>query len=230
MNSARRRRCARSRCTASEASSGGATFKTGSVSRRWSTRCDGVNRIVLEALVLSIGLAMDATAVAAARSVSGVRRRSLLLLAAAFGIAQAAMAGAGWFLGSSAERFISRWDHWIAFGLLLVIGGKMLVEAFRDDEADADAATAVSLGVRTVVILAIATSIDALAAGVTLPALEAPPTLSLALIGVATFVLSSVGGFLGARLGRHLGRKLEIAGGLALIGIGIKTLVDHLAA
>lgn len=183
---------------------------------------------MLEALVLSVGLAMDATAVAAARAVAGLPRRSLLVLAGAFGVAQAAMAAGGWLLGASAERFISRWDHWIAFGLLLLIGGKMLVEAFRDQ--DAAPAARDRLGARTVLILAIATSIDALAAGVTLPTLAAPPAVSLALIGVATFVLSGVGGLLGARLGKHLGRKLEIAGGLALIGIGVKTLVDHLAA
>jgi len=187
-----------------------------------------VQRVVLEALVLSVGLAMDATAVAAARAVAGLPRRSLLVLAGAFGVAQAAMAAGGWLLGASAERFISRWDHWIAFGLLLLIGGKMLVEAFRDQ--DAAPAARDRLGARTVLILAIATSIDALAAGVTLPTLAAPPAVSLALIGVATFVLSGVGGLLGARLGKHLGRKLEIAGGLALIGIGVKTLVDHLAA
>ncbi len=182
---------------------------------------------MVEALVLAIGLAMDATAVATARSVSGVPPRQLVLLAFSFGVFQAGMAALGWWVGASAGDVVEQWDHWIAFGLLLLIGGKMLFEAFR---GDAEAAGPSRLGLRTIVILSVATSIDALAAGVTLPALTAPPLIALVLIGVATFVLSVIGGFVGGRLGSHLGRKLEVLGGLALIGIGTKTLVDHLTA
>ena len=184
---------------------------------------------MLAALILSVGLAMDATAVAAAKSLAGVSRKSLVGLAVAFGFAQAAMSAIGWFLGVSAATFISRWDHWVAFGLLLLIGGKMLFEAVRDAEEE-PSREAPKLAVRTVVVLAIATSIDALAAGVTLPTVGAPPAVSLALIGTITFALSAVGGLVGGRLGKHLGSKLEVAGGLALIGISVKTLVDHLSS
>lgn len=183
---------------------------------------------MLGALVLSVALAMDATAVAAARSISGVPRRALIGLAVAFGVAQAVMAAAGWLLGASAAKLVSRWDHWIAFGLLLLIGGKMLFEALRGGEED-QAREPPVLEMRTVIVLAIATSIDALAAGVTLPALAAPPLVALAMIGVSTFVLSALGGLVGARLGAHLGSKLEVLGGVALIGIGVKTLVEHLS-
>jgi len=169
---------------------------------------------------------MDATAVAAARSMSGVPRRSLIGLAVAFGVAQAGMAAAGWALGASAERLISRWGHWVAFGLLGLIGGKMLFEALRGGQEE-QALEPPVIEMRTVFVLAIATSIDALAAGVTLPTLSAPPAVALILIGVASFVLSALGGIVGARLGARLGSKLEIVGGLTLIGIGVKALVDH---
>lgn len=184
---------------------------------------------MLEAFILSTGLAMDATAVAAARAVSGVPRRSLIGLAIVFGVAQAAMSAAGWLLGASASRWILRWDHWIAFGLLLLIGGKMLIDAARGGEED-QAMEPPVLGARPVVVLAVATSIDALAAGVTLPALSAPPVIALIFIGAITFLLSAAGGLVGARLGKHLGSKLEVLGGIALIGIGVKTLVTHLYA
>ncbi len=190
------------------------------------------------AFVLAVGLAMDATAVAAARSVSGVSRRTLMILALAFGVAQAGMAALGWLLGASTASWLAKWDHWIAFVLLLAIGGKMLYEAIRgggDDDAPGAGADATprarsELSARTVFILAIATSIDALAAGVTLPAVGAPPVIALILIGVITFTLSALAGLVGGRLGKHLGSKLEIVGGLALIAIGAKTLFDHLSA
>jgi putative Mn2+ efflux pump MntP len=182
---------------------------------------------MFEAFVLSLGLAMDATAVAAARSVAGLPRRDLMVLALAFGVFQAGMAAAGWLLGATAARWIEQWDHWIAFGLLLLIGGKMIVEAVRGTDDEPAPAT---LGMRTILVLSIATSIDAFAAGVSLPALAAPPAITLTLIGVVTFALSALAGLVGARLGRRIGSKLEIVGGLALIGIGVKTLVDHLTA
>lgn len=182
---------------------------------------------MLEAIVLSIGLAMDATAVATARSVSGVTRRALIVLAISFGVFQAGMAAAGWLLGAASADWVARWDHWIAFGLLLLIGGKMLYEAVTGDDEDTGPAV---LELRTILVLSIATSIDAFAAGVTLPTLAAPPALALVLIGVVTLVLSALGGLVGVRLARHLGSKLEIVGGLALIGIGVKTLVEHLSS
>ncbi len=180
---------------------------------------------MLEAIVLAIALAMDATAVAAARSVSGVSRRELVALAFSFGVFQAGMAAAGLALGVSAAGWIASWDHWLAFGLLVLIGGKMLFEALRADPAELRSST---LGLRTILVLSIATSIDALAAGVTLPTVSAPAAITIVLIGVTSFVLSLLGSLVGWFLGRRVGRALEIAGGVALIGIGVKTLVDHL--
>jgi len=181
---------------------------------------------VLEAIALAVALAMDATAVAAARSVSGVPRRSLMILAFCFGAFQAGMAVGGLVLGETAARWISEWDHWIAFGLLLLIGGKMLFEAIKggsvEDEPRLDA--------RTIVVLSIATSIDALAAGVTIPMMAAPALLTIVLIGVITFGLSALGAVVGGSLGSRVGKKLEIVGGVVLIGLAIKTLVEHLTA
>jgi len=184
---------------------------------------------MLEALILAIGLAMDATAVATARSISGVARRQLLVLAFAFGVFQGGMAAGGWLLGSAAAQWIARWDHWIAFVLLLAIGGKMLFEALGG-AAEGDDDVPAKLGGRMIIVLSIATSIDALAAGVTLPALDAPPAIAVLLIGIVTFVLSVVGGLIGGRLGKHLGTKLEVVGGIVLIGIGTKILIEHLTA
>src|SRR5690349_4532961 len=169
---------------------------------------------------------MDATAVAAARGVAG-GRRDVIALAIAFGVFQAGMAALGLLLGRTAASAIASWDHWLAFGLLVAIGGKMIVDAARGRDDAPDAAPA-RLSVTTVLVLAIATSIDALAAGVTLPMLAAPAPVALALIGAASLILSLAGGLAGARIGRRGGRALEIAGGVALIAIGVRTLIQHL--
>jgi putative Mn2+ efflux pump MntP len=185
---------------------------------------------VIEAVLLAIALAMDATAVAAARAVAGMSRRDTVVLASAFGVFQAGMAALGWLLGHSAQSLVERWDHWIAFVLLGAIGGKMLYEAFRSEPAEAEGKPAQrALDLRTVIVLSVATSIDALAAGVTLPVLQVSPLLALLLIGVASLVLSLAGASAGAALGARLGKRLEVLGGLTLIAIGVKTLVQHLA-
>jgi manganese efflux pump family protein len=181
---------------------------------------------MIEAILLAAALAMDATAVAAARAVTGMSRRTTVLLAASFGLFQAGMAALGWALGQSAKSLVEQWDHWIAFGLLSLIGGKMLVDAFRRESADERRGS--EMGLRTIVLLSIATSIDALAAGVTLPLLSVAPIVALVLIGLASFGLSLLGAIAGTTLGARIGRPLEIVGGLTLIAIGVKTLVDHL--
>lgn len=181
---------------------------------------------MIEAVVLALALSMDATAVAAGRAVAGMSRRTGIQLALSFGVFQAGMAALGWLLGHSAKDLVERWDHWIAFGLLGAIGSKMLWDALRG--GDDDGPPARTLGLHTIVVLSIATSIDALAAGVTLPLIDAPPALALALIGVATFVLSAVAAEIGGSLGTRFGKRLAILGGLTLIAIGTKTLLDHL--
>ena len=175
---------------------------------------------MLEAVVLAFGLAMDATAVAAARGLSRQRGEpgALPLL---FGVFQAGMAALGWGLGAWGGRYVEAWDHWIAFGLLLLIGGKMLVEAIRGGDDD----DAREPGIGLWLVLALATSIDAAAAGITLPLVPVAPWISLALIGAITAMCSLIGYVTGSVVG---GKKLEIVGGLILIGLGVRILVEHL--
>jgi len=179
-------------------------------------------------LALAVGLAMDATAVAASRglALSRVTARHALLVALYFGGSQALMPLIGWMIGASVGPLVEAWDHWIAFVLLSVIGGKMIWEArgAKDEEArDGEAAFAP----KVMIVLAVATSIDALAVGVTLPMLGAPLGLSLATIGVTTAVMSVIGLFAGRRFGAVLGPRLDIAGGLILIVLGVKILIEH---
>lgn len=185
-------------------------------------------------LLLAVGLAMDATAVSAARgmAVPRIRARHVFLVAAFFGGFQALMPVVGWLVGTRIGPLLQRWDHWIAFVLLGAIGGKMLWEARGAKDGDDDSARPVSdpFGMKVMFVLAVATSIDALAVGITLPMLHAPFVLSLVTIGVTTAILSIVGLFAGRRFGAILGRRLDVVGGLVLIGLGIKILVEHLRA
>lgn len=180
---------------------------------------------MLDAVLLAVALAMDATAVAAGRGVIGLRQRDAVLLATSFGVFQAAMAALGWWIGATAQDLVASFDHWIAFALLALIGGKMLYEAFHAHAAERPAAP---LDLKSVVVLSLATSIDAMAAGVTLPILSVPVVVALVLIGAVSLVSSLIGAFAGAALGARFGTRLEAFGGLTLIGIGVKTLIDHL--
>jgi putative Mn2+ efflux pump MntP len=180
-------------------------------------------------LLLAIGLAMDAAAAAAARGVSlaRIQLRHMLLVAFFFGGSQALMPVAGWMIGARLGPMVRAWDHWIAFVLLSVLGMKMLRDAYRaDPDTRSDPATD-DFRARNLSILAIATSIDALAVGITLPMLDAPFFTSIITIGVTTAVLSVLGLFAGHRFGAMLGSKLDIAGGLILIGLGVKILIEH---
>ena len=174
---------------------------------------------MLEALALSLALAMDATAVSAARGLAAghVPSRDAVLLPLFFGGFQTGMAALGWLGGRWLGPAVARWDGWIAFAILTALGVKMIVEAVRggdDEEGVAD-------DLLTLVGLAIATSIDALAAGVTLPLVPASPAVALVLIGAVTAALSAAGLYLGRRAGERLGPRLEILGGLALVAIGV---------
>lgn len=181
-------------------------------------------------LTLAIGLAMDATAVATAKSFThGEKKPSYgLRMALVFGAFQAGMPVIGWAIGSRFANAISAWAHWVAFVLLAGIGLKMIYEVVRnkpseDDKKDAGA----PFGWATLIALAIATSIDALAAGLTLPLLKVPILMAATIIGVTTAVLSGLGFYLGRRFGAHFGAKLEVLGGLLLIGLGFKLLIEH---
>ena len=181
-------------------------------------------------LALAIGLAMDATAVAAVQGLAGRETGRGLRLALLFGGFQAGMAALGWLGGRTLGDTFARWDHWVAFVLLVGLGAKMLWEARGGDDAD-------DLGDkprphapwRLDLTLAVATSIDALAAGVTLP-LVAPPVLALVAIGVVTAATSLVAYAFAMRLGSRTGARLNALGGIVLIGMGTKILIEHLRA
>lgn len=180
-------------------------------------------------LALAAGLAMDATAVAAARGFAApsLRARDVLLVALFFGGFQALMPLLGYVLGEQLGAIAAEWDHWIAFVLLAGIGAKMLWEA-RGGEDEA-AVSRDLFGLRVLLVLAIATSIDAFAAGITLPMIGAPLALTITTIGAVTALSSVFGLFAGRRFGALIGKRFEVFGGLALIGLGVKILIEHLA-
>lgn len=179
---------------------------------------------------LGLGLAMDATAVSAARglAVPAIRLRHVLLVAGFFGGFQALMPVVGWLLGARLGPLVQAWDHWIAFALLGCIGGKMLWDARAGGEGEGSESVVGLFAWKTMLVLAIATSIDALAVGITLPMLDASFVTSIATIGVVTALLSALGLYAGRRFGSVLGRRLDVVGGLVLVGLGFKILLEHL--
>ena len=190
---------------------------------------------VLEILSIGVGLSMDAFAVALCKGL-GMKRinyRHALVIALFFGAFQMLMPLIGWALGTQFERFITPIDHWIAFVLLAFIGAKMLVDAFRggeDDSADANGSAAGKLDLRELFMLAVATSIDALAVGITFAFLRVDILPASSLIGVTTFVISLAGVAVGNRFGARFEKPATIVGGVVLILIGVKILVEHLFA
>ncbi len=181
----------------------------------------------LELVVLACGLAMDACAVAAAKGLRcGYSWRQALLLCGAFGIFQAVMPAVGWVAGLALRELVMRWTPWIAFVLLAAIGGKMAWEGWRHGDDDEERCDPFSLP--TVLLLALATSIDALAVGVGLSLLQVDLLWSVTVIGIVTFVLSLMAMELGRQVGGRLAGRLDILGGIILVGIGARILLDHL--
>jgi putative Mn2+ efflux pump MntP len=178
--------------------------------------------------LLALGLAMDATAVAGARgmAVDQIRARHVWLVATLFGGFQALMPVLGWIVGARIGPLVTAWDHWIAFVVLAAIGGKMLWEAFHDGVAEGRRGED-AFGLKIMLALAVATSIDAFAVGITLPMMGAPLLVSVLVIGVTTAVLSAAGLFAGRRFGAMLGKRLDVAGGVVLIGIGLRLVLEH---
>ena len=174
-------------------------------------------------LILSCSVAADATAVAIAASIRGITFRQGAALSVAFGAAQSIMAAIGWMGGAAVGEVWSAWDHWIALVLLSIVGIKMIKEAFDED----DERPPVIRGLQSLLMLSVATSIDALAVGVSLPALGSPPILSLAMIGLITWMFSAAGAVFGRYVGERFGRTMEIGGGAALIALGIKIAFEH---
>ena len=180
---------------------------------------------ITEIFVLSAGLAMDCFAVSLSAGASGSNYniRSALIMALFFGLFQSGMALLGWIAGSGFLDYIEPYGYWAAFTLLFGIGIKMIIDSFSKGASSKTDYT----GLKTVFILAIATSIDALAAGVSLSFMLSGLAVSVLMIGAASFAFSIIGSFLGKKAGDALGKKAEFAGGIVLIGIGIKTLLTN---
>lgn len=184
----------------------------------------------LAILLLALAVSLDATAVAIARACHAkVSVRGSLAMATAFGVAQAVMPAIGAVAGLRLAKIVQAWDHWIAFGVLGFLGVKMVRDALTAKE-DGDGEPAPDLTPTALFVLSIATSIDALAVGVTLPMTAgfSRVPIAIAAIGLVTFTLSFVGSRLGRVLGEKLGTRLGGVGGLLLIGLGTKILFEHI--
>lgn len=182
---------------------------------------------ILEIVLIGVGLSMDAFAVSICKGLSTQRLqlRHYLIIGAWFGGFQALMPTIGYFLGSTFEQYITSFDHWVAFILLGAIGANMIKESFSKEEANSNS----SFSCKTMLLMALATSIDALAVGITfalLPEVNVP--LAVTLIGVITFALSAVGLKVGNVFGARYQAKAELLGGIILILIGLKILLEHL--
>lgn len=181
----------------------------------------------LELFLIAVGLSMDAFAVAICKglSVRKLKLSHMLITGAYFGFFQAVMPIIGYYLGQTFESYITSFDHWIAFVLLSLIGANMIRESFSKEEEEQNA----SFSFKTMLPLAVATSIDALAVGVTFGLMQGVNIFSaVGLIGVTTFVFSFVGVKIGNVFGSKYKSKAELAGGIILILMGIKILLEHL--
>jgi manganese efflux pump family protein len=175
-------------------------------------------------ILIAVGLAMDAFAVSIAKgiTVSHNRRRSAILLASLFGGFQALMPVIGWLAGLGLKDVIMEVDHWIAFGLLGFIGAKMIYDTTKSEDNKDDSVT-----LYAALILAVATSIDALMVGLSFAFLETDIFIPILAIGAVTFALSLVGFEFGSRMGTIFGKRIRVLGGVILILIGIRILAEH---
>jgi manganese efflux pump family protein len=182
---------------------------------------------LLEILLVAVALAMDAFAVSLAAGATAYARsaRARFRLSFHFGLFQCLMPIAGWLLGTTVARSVESVDHWVAFGLLAFVGVRMLMAAFREEETAPQRDP--SRGA-TLIMLSIATSIDALAVGLTLAMLEVGIWYASAVIGVVTGLLSLVAIRLGNRIGARFGPRMEAVGGTILVVIGARILFQHL--
>lgn len=184
---------------------------------------------ILSIILIAIGLSMDAFAVSMSIGINTKEENKLKMALKSgifFGGFQAIMPLIGWLLGVKFAYYIEKIDHWVAFLLLAFIGGKMLYEAFHNEEEN----DIKEYSNKEFFILAIATSIDALAVGVSFALLSVNIVYAVSIIGVTTMILSIVAVFIGKVLGSVFKSKAEILGGLILVGIGIKILVEHLVS
>lgn len=185
---------------------------------------------IISLVLTALALAADAMSVSITNgiAVKKLQLPKVLLMALLFGGFQALMPTLGWLLGTSVSKYISAFDHWIAFLLLAFIGFKMIVESFKNDE---ETVKKDSFSITNLLIMAVATSIDALAVGISFASLAIPGSelwLGIALIGVITFTLSCLGAFLGKFLGNMFKKRAGLIAGIILCLIGLKILLEHL--
>ena len=181
----------------------------------------------LTIVLIAVGLAMDALAVSIAKGIviKHQRQKTALLLASFFGGFQMLMPTIGYFAGLSLREAIMGIDHWIAFGLLTFIGSKMIYDSIKKEDGEREE----SLRFHSLVTLAVATSIDALMVGLSFAFLQTQILAPILVIGLITFLLSLMGFFFGCGLGRIFGNKIKIVGGLILLAIGLRILIEHLS-
>jgi manganese efflux pump family protein len=183
---------------------------------------------ILSIFLIALSLSADCFAVALGGSISirKLRFAQVFRTALAFGVAQAAMPFIGWLLGHTVIDYISSYDHWVAFGLLSIVGGRMLWEAFREKDERREGMD-ISRGL-VLFTLAIATSIDSLAVGLSFAFMTINIASAVLIIGTIAFSITVLGFYVGRKAGSLLGQRVRIIGGIILIGIGARILVNHL--
>ena len=177
-------------------------------------------------ILIAFGLAMDAFAVSIARGISAEskKKKTALIMAVSFAAFQMFMPVIGWLAGLGLEELITEIDHWIAFGLLSLIGARMIYDSTKKEETKSDG----NIRLHTLLILSVATSIDALMVGLSFAFLQTAIAFPIIVIGIVTFSLSYLGFIFGKSVGRILGSRVKAIGGIILIGIGVKILLEHL--
>ena len=184
-----------------------------------------------ELFLIGVGLSMDAFAVSVCKGLNmrdKINYKHAFIIALFFGGFQALMPAIGYFLGRNFEKYITAFDHWIAFGLLAFIGIKMIIDAIKEWRCEDKVEDSDRLDIKELFMLAVATSIDALAVGITFAFLQVSIGAAVSIIGVTTFVLSIVGVVIGNKFGSKYKSKAELAGGIILVLIGLKILLEHL--
>jgi len=183
-------------------------------------------------ILLALGLSMDtfAVSITTGLTIKNIQFKQAVRIAFVLGFFQTLMPLTGWFLGLQIKDYIVEFDHWIAFGLLGGIGSKMVYEYFKPEHETDELNKFNPERLSVLLGMAIATSIDALAVGVSFAFIETNIWLSLSIIGIITFIVGMLGMLFGKKAGHLFGKKMELVGGIVLIGIGLKILVEHLSS
>jgi len=181
---------------------------------------------IISIILLAIGLAMDCFAVSIAQGLQGTRLRSVAVMAVLFGVFQGGMPLIAYFAGSLFADFFTRWSPWIALVLLVLIGGKMLVEAYKESRQPSEDDSPAILTLGTMLVLAVATSIDALSIGVLFIPVPEVLWLAIGIIAAMSTMFSLIGFWLGRTLGRHMPFNANILGGCILVAIGLKIFIE----